>query len=51
MFTNIIQGLVMRVFIMEARNLLVTGRGLVSPIFLHGIGSVSVTPSEYTPAE
>jgi len=40
--TGIIQGLVMRVSIMEARNLLVAGGRLVSPIFLHGIGSVSV---------
>jgi len=42
MSTGIIQGLVMRVSIMEARSLLVAGGRLVSPIFLHGIGSVSV---------
>lgn len=39
---GIIQGLVVRVSIIEARNLLVAGGRLVSPIFLYGIGSVSV---------
>lgn len=40
MFTGIIQGLVMRVSIIEARKSLVTEGKIVLPIFLHGIGSV-----------
>lgn len=40
MFTGIIQGLVMRVSIIEARKSLVVEGALVYPIFLHGIGGV-----------
>ncbi|MFH1494516.1 MAG: TetR/AcrR family transcriptional regulator [Pseudomonadota bacterium] len=40
MFTGIIQGLVMRVSIIEARKSLVAEGKLVYPIFLHGIGGV-----------
>jgi AcrR family transcriptional regulator len=40
MFTGIIQGLVMRVSIMEARKSLIAEGKLVFPIFLHGIGAV-----------
>lgn len=40
MFTGIIQGLVMRVSIIEARKSLLAEGKLVFPIFLHGIGSV-----------
>ncbi|MBZ0106677.1 MAG: TetR/AcrR family transcriptional regulator [Sulfuricella denitrificans] len=39
MFTGIIQGLVMRVSIIEARKSLVAEGKLVFPLFLHGIGS------------
>ncbi|PWB53109.1 MAG: TetR family transcriptional regulator [Nitrosomonadales bacterium] len=40
MFTGIIQGLVMRVSIIEARKSLLAEGKLVFPIFLHGIGGV-----------
>ncbi|MFA5372180.1 MAG: TetR/AcrR family transcriptional regulator [Sideroxydans sp.] len=40
MFTGIIQGLVIRVSIIEARNSLIAEGKLVFPIFLRGIGSV-----------
>lgn len=40
MFTGMIQGLVIRVPIIEARKSLVAEGRLVFPIFLHGIGSV-----------
>lgn len=43
MFTGIIQGLVMRVSIIEARKSLVSEGKLVFPIFLYGIGSVRAT--------
>lgn len=39
MFTGIIQGLVIRVSIIEARKSLVSEGKLVFPLFLHGIGS------------
>ena len=42
MFTGIIQGLVIRVSIIEARKSLVAEGKLVFPIFLHGIGSTRV---------
>ena len=42
MSTGIIQGLVIQVSIIEARNSLVAGGETGAPIFLHGIGSVSV---------
>jgi AcrR family transcriptional regulator len=40
MFTGMIQGLVIRVPIIEARKSLIAEGKLVFPIFLHGIGSV-----------
>jgi AcrR family transcriptional regulator len=40
MFTGMIQGLVIRVPIMEARKSLVEEGRLIFPIFLHGIGAV-----------
>lgn len=45
MFTGIIQGLVMRVSIIEARKSLVSEGALVYPIFLHGIGGVRASGS------
>ena len=42
MFTGIIQGLVIRVSIIEARKSLIAEGKLVFPIFLHGIGSTRV---------
>lgn len=45
MFTGIIQGLVMRVSIIEARKSLVAEGALVYPIFLHGIGGVRASGS------
>lgn len=42
MFTSIIQDLVIRVSIIEARKSLVAEGKLVFPIFLHGIGSTRV---------
>jgi AcrR family transcriptional regulator len=45
MFTGIIQGLVMRVSIIEARKSLVVEGALVYPIFLHGIGGVRASGS------
>jgi len=46
MFTGIIQGLVIRVSIIEARKSLIAEGKLVFPIFLHGIGSVRATGSK-----
>jgi AcrR family transcriptional regulator len=40
MFTGIIQGLVLRVSIIEARKSLISEGKLVFPIFLHGIGDM-----------
>lgn len=45
MFTGMIQGLVMRVSIIEARKSLVAEGSLVYPIFLHGIGGVRASGS------
>lgn len=47
MFTGIIQGLVMRVSIIEARKSLVTEGKIVLPIFLHGIGSVRASGTNH----
>ena len=46
MFTSMIQGLVIRVPIIEARKSLITEGKLVFPIFLHGIGSVRTGGTE-----
>ncbi len=42
MFTGIIQGLVLRVSVIEARKSLISEGRLVFPIFLHGIGGTRV---------